>query len=195
MSGRQGVAAQAARVVLFAMLATGARGENRYVVDQLTVPVSGQPDGTGDPVATVRSGDKLEVLETRNEFVRVRVAGGQEGWLKAEYLATDPPLRQKLAEREQEAEKLRREVGELRNELARREAAPVSAPAEAPRPVESPAPAHDPPLLGNRDSELPGPRWSWLAGGVAVALALGFALGWRALDRRIRKRYGGLRIY
>jgi len=168
VSGRQGVAAQAARVVLFAMLATGARGENRYVVDQLTVPVSGQPDGTGDPVATVRSGDKLEVLETRNEFVRVRVAGGQEGWLKAEYLATDPPLRQKLAEREQEAEKLRREVGELRNELA---------------------------LLGNRDSELPGPRWSWLAGGVAVALALGFALGWRALDRRIRKRYGGLRIY
>jgi hypothetical protein len=189
------VAAQAARAVLLAMLATAARGENRYVVDQLTVPVSAQPDGTGDSVATVRSGDKLEVLESRNEFVRVRVAGGQEGWLKAEYLSNDPPLRQKLAEREQEAEKLKREVGELRNELARREAAPVSAPVEAAHPVESPAPAQDPPLLGSRDSELSGPRWSWLTGGVTVALVLGFALGWRALDRRIRKRYGGLRIY
>jgi hypothetical protein len=26
-------------------------------------------------------------------------------------------------------------------------------------------------------------------------LAAGFILGWRVLDRRIRKRYGGIKIY
>ena len=181
--------------MLLAVLATTARGETRYVVDQLTVAVNAQPDGTGDRVATVHSGDKLDVLEHKDDFLRVRVAAGQEGWIKAEYASTDPPLRQKLAEREQEAEKLRREVGDLRNELARREATPVDAPAEAPHPAEPQAPAHDPPLLGARDSETPGPRWSWLLGTAAAALALGFAFGWWALDRRIRKRYGGLRIY
>jgi hypothetical protein len=28
-----------------------------------------------------------------------------------------------------------------------------------------------------------------------AALAVGFALGWRTLDRTIRKKYGGLKIY
>jgi hypothetical protein len=33
-------------------------------------------------------------------------------------------------------------------------------------------------------------------GGITLlALALGFALGWRMLDRTIRKKYGGLKIY
>jgi hypothetical protein len=32
-------------------------------------------------------------------------------------------------------------------------------------------------------------------GAVIIALGIGFAVGWRVLDRRIRAKYGGLRIY
>jgi hypothetical protein len=39
------------------------------------------------------------------------------------------------------------------------------------------------------------PTWSWVAGAAAVGLAGGFALGWRMLAGRIRKKYGGLKIY
>jgi hypothetical protein len=39
------------------------------------------------------------------------------------------------------------------------------------------------------------PAWHWALGSFVVALALGFALGWQMLDRRIRRKYGGLRIY
>jgi phosphate/sulfate permease len=39
------------------------------------------------------------------------------------------------------------------------------------------------------------PSWGWVLGAAAVALVIGFMLGWRTLDRRIRKKYGGLRIY
>lgn len=39
------------------------------------------------------------------------------------------------------------------------------------------------------------PTWGWVLGASAVALVIGFMLGWRALDRRIRKKFGGLRIY
>jgi hypothetical protein len=39
------------------------------------------------------------------------------------------------------------------------------------------------------------PVWHWALGSFAVALGLGFVLGWYVLDRRIRRKYGGLRIY
>jgi len=39
------------------------------------------------------------------------------------------------------------------------------------------------------------PTWGWVLGAAAIALVVGFMLGWRTLDRRIRKKYGGLRIY
>lgn len=39
------------------------------------------------------------------------------------------------------------------------------------------------------------PGWEWVAGAALIGLVVGFALGWRMLDRRIRKKYGGLKIY
>ena len=37
--------------------------------------------------------------------------------------------------------------------------------------------------------------WQGILGAGCAGLALGFLIGWRALDRRIRARYGGLKIY
>ena len=39
------------------------------------------------------------------------------------------------------------------------------------------------------------PAWHWALGSFVIALGLGFLLGWQVLDRRIRRKYGGLRIY
>jgi hypothetical protein len=39
------------------------------------------------------------------------------------------------------------------------------------------------------------PTWLWVVGSSVAALTLGFVAGWRMLDRRIRRKYGGLRIY
>jgi hypothetical protein len=39
-------------------------------------------------VATVRSGEKLEILERRRRWVRVRTSGGQQGWVDERHLAT-----------------------------------------------------------------------------------------------------------
>ena len=74
---------------------------------------------------------------------------------------------------------LRQEVNRLQSELDAERAA------AAQRPVD--------------DAErVPGQvrgAWGWLAGAALLALAVGFVLGWRMLDRRIRRKYGGLRIY
>ncbi len=49
--------------------------------------------------------------------------------------------------------------------------------------------------LGTSRSQWPSSAWGWLMGSSAVALILGFVFGWKTLDRRIREKYGGLRIY
>jgi hypothetical protein len=84
-------------------------------------------------------------------------------------------------------------------------AAPESAPSmPQPAPMtpgtpESSAPAEtmpsNPPIFSG-EGIVPS-RPSWIAAFIVSALALGvgFALGWRVLDRRIRAKYGGLRIY
>lgn len=78
---------------------------------------------------------------------------------------------------------------------------PASAPtptAAAPAAAESGAaeqPAHEPPYFMTPPDSPARPVWHWALGSFVVALGLGFVLGWQMLDRRIRRKYGGLRIY
>jgi len=50
-------------------------------------------------------------------------------------------------------------------------------------------------LFAGAEQENPRRVWPWALGAALPALAVGFALGALALDRRIRRKYGGLRIY
>jgi hypothetical protein len=79
---------------------------------------------------------------------------------------------------EAEVAALRAEVNRLQSELDAERAAAVPPPPEE---TAAAASARSP--------------WEWLAATALLALAAGFLLGWRLLDRRIRRRYGGLRIY
>jgi hypothetical protein len=79
-------------------------------------------------------------------------------------------------------------------------AAATSAPLAAPSPPAAsssptpPAPIRETVFL--RSPDRPGQTpWAFLLGISAVMLLVGFVLGWKTLDRRIRQKYGGLRIY
>jgi Bacterial SH3 domain len=69
----------------------------------------------------------------------------------------------------------------------------------APRPPDddptAPEPSHEPPYFMTPPDTPARPVWHWALGSFVVALGLGFVLGWYMLDRRIRRKYGGLRIY
>ncbi|HVE52187.1 MAG TPA: hypothetical protein VNB23_02260 [Ramlibacter sp.] len=182
-----------------------ARAETVYVIEQLVVGVSSTADDTGERVASIKSGDKVELIERVEEQAHIRLPSGAEGWVKASYLSSDPPLQQRLDARTQEVTKLKAEVTRLESELKAVRLAATAAPAPAPAPPPS-APVADAnpgaaPSPGNRgmfknEPRLKaGPPWRWIAAVGAGGLLLGFVLGWRMLDRRIRAKYGGLRIY
>jgi hypothetical protein len=153
------------------------------------------------------------VLDRDEDRVHIRFGSGQEGWIKASYLSSDPPLRQQLEERGQELDQLHKENAALQSRIAELQRSAATPPAADPRPRELPArdpapppppapppaasdaPSQDVPVLGRGASEAAGFSVLWLIASALVALACGFGLGWRVLDRRIRKRYGGLRIY
>ena len=58
-----------------------------------------------------------------------------------------------------------------------------------------PAPRGTPRLSWAPGTPTAQPSWLWVVACSLIALVLGFVAGWRVLDRRIRRKYGGLRIY
>jgi hypothetical protein len=199
------------------------RAEPIYVIEQLVVSVASAPGPDGERIGQVKSGDKLELIEREGEEAHVRLPNGKEGWIKASYLSLEEPLQHRLTERtaelekaKQEGEKLKQDVSHLESELAAARVArnASSAPAPAPAgtttaansPTEAVPPAVADALSGGstpiretlflRSPERPGQTpWPLVLGSSFVMLLAGFVLGWKTLDRRIRHKYGGLRIY
>jgi hypothetical protein len=228
-------------------------GEPLYVIEQLVVEVNSAPGGTGSKVGTLKSGDRVELLDRQGDEAQIQLPSGASGWVKASYLSSELPLQRRLQDRTAEVEKLKQDVSHLESRLAARAALgpvgagaapPVTATAPPAGAVPPPAtatappgvgavppamgtvppgapsggaatatpagggPSHGPsaaagpppqsgdppPYLGPADP-LAEPPWVWILTCSACALAIGFVAGWRVLDRRIRRKYGGLRIY
>ena len=73
---------------------------------------------------------------------------------------------------------------------------PVTAPAStAPAATPEPTSQSAPPLFEDKPMMPSRPSWAVASLTALLALLVGFGLGWRMLDRRIRAKYGGLRIY
>jgi SH3 domain protein len=176
--------------------ASAIHAETLYVVEQLVVNVNSAPDATGERIANIKSGDAVEVLDRQGEQIHVHLANGTDGWVRKSYLSADEPAKVRLGERTAEVEKLKQDVTRLEGELAAaktpKAAKPAVAEATAAVPEQS---AHEPPYFMTPPDSPARPVWHWALGSFVVALGLGFALGWQMLDRRIRRKYGGLRIY
>jgi len=178
--------------------------EPLYVIEQLVVAVNSAPDASGERVATLKSGDRVEVLERAGEQVHVRLAGGREGWVRASYLSADEPLSVRLAQRDAEVARLGEELSLLKAQLHANPAAPLGGAAAsgmagaagsaraAAAVQELPAPP-----AGSLFSteERAHPPWPWALAAALVGFGLGFGVGALLLDRHIRRKYGGLRIY
>jgi Bacterial SH3 domain len=208
---------RAAAWLLTGLTASAAlHAESLYVIEQLVVGVSSAPDASGERVATLKSGDRVEVIERAGDEVHVRLSSGREGWVRASYLSADEPLRARLAQREAEVARLGDELSRLRAQLHAGGAASAAsratgdaagsgaaaAPAASAPGGSAPADAAaaDPGItpggaLFSAGEERPRPLWPWTFAAALIGFGIGFGLGALMLDRHIRRKYGGLRIY
>jgi SH3 domain protein len=192
-------------IAAFCGSASAAYAETAYVTDSLRLGIHATEDTSDDAFDNLVSGTAVEVLERKTNYARVKLADGREGWVRAAFLVTGKPAQLRVAE-------LEARVGVLQSELAAAkgpQVEPRGEPVErvGPRPAvatESAAAIEGTINRLQRDNrlyegQLDGYRRSlplgWVAAALVVALVGGFAAGLWWIDRRIRNRHGGFRIY
>jgi hypothetical protein len=178
-----------------------------FVSDKLVLNVYSEADQAGSRVASIETGDAVDELERTQGFVRIRLEDGREGWVGANYLTTDAPAAVQLRElqRQQksasqtdkksadEIARLKKESEALQAQVKELKTAAAAAPAPADDGVLEGASAPQqlaaaaPPATGGRTG-------IWLLV-LVLAAGIAYAAGYQTLARRIRKKFGGLRVY
>jgi uncharacterized protein YgiM (DUF1202 family) len=177
--------------------------ETAYVSDQLVLNVYTEQNQQGQRLATLHSGARVETLATSADFTQVRLPDGTTGWVKSSYLTTDVPAAVRLKQLQEEQDRSRattpalaaaaakseletreRELADRQAQLADKQAQLDAAVAARPLPAGA-APPVQPRSHGAG-------LWTGIA---VVAGALGFWGGYTTLARRVRRKFGGLKVY
>jgi hypothetical protein len=176
-----------------------------YVSDELVLGVYAEQNSQGQRLATLHSGTSVETLAQSGDFTQVRLADGTTGWVKSAFLTPNEPAVVRIKRLQEELDQsrattpalaeaaARREVEGLKSELAAKQSELDAARAGASAPVVVSSPASGP-LAAIQAAAAP--RWPVIAGiAVAVGLAVGFWLGYATLARRVRDKFGGIKVY
>jgi uncharacterized protein YgiM (DUF1202 family) len=192
----------AAAALVFAV--SRVRAETAYVSDQLVLNVYTEQNQQGQRLATLHSGARVETLASSADFTQVRLPDGTTGWVKSSYLTTDEPAAVRLKQLQEELDRSRATTPALaeaaaksdlerrERELADKQAQLADKQAELDASLAGRASAmgaapllrpHPPPSTG-----------LWLCAAAAAAV-LGFWGGYATLARRVRRKFGGLKVY
>jgi Bacterial SH3 domain len=192
------------------LLAGSVTAATAYVSDELVLGLYTEQNGQGQRLATLHSGARVDTLGVSGEFTQVRVNDGTTGWVKSTYLTTREPATVRVKQLEEELDSrrattpalaeaaARSEVEQLKRELAAKQSelddvqralAPAAAAGLAPPGGATPGSARTG-ISALKSTQL----WAWGLS-VPLALACGFWLGYAALARRIKQKFGGLKVY
>jgi hypothetical protein len=188
------------------------RAATAYVSDELVLGVYAEQTGQGQRLATLHSGATVETLVVNGEYTQVRLNDGTTGWVKSAYLTSQEPATVRIKQLQEELDvsrattpglavaAARSELEQLKSELADKQAELDA----ARRALASPAPASGGAVAGDAPSNgLPGGAmgvisaahpWTLLIA-VPAALVCGFWLGYSTLARRVRNKFGGIKVY
>jgi SH3-like domain-containing protein len=198
-------------LLLMTLSAGRAAAATAYVSDELVLGLYTEQNSQGQRLATLHSGASVDTLAVSGEFTQVRLRDGTVGWVKSAYLTTREPATARVKQLEEELDRrrattpalaeaaARSEVEQLKRELAIKQ----SALDDAQRAPAAPAAASG---LATPSGASPGGAtagisaatavqlWTWGLS-IPLALACGFWLGYAALARRIKHKFGGLKVY
>jgi len=73
------------------LIAWNAWGETLFISDSVRMPLRSGPGMDYRIIDMVNAGQKVESLEKREDWNRVQVLDGKEGWMSTRHLTTDPP--------------------------------------------------------------------------------------------------------
>ncbi|HEY2145997.1 MAG TPA: TIGR04211 family SH3 domain-containing protein [Steroidobacteraceae bacterium] len=182
--------------LLLALLAAGAAADSAYVSDELVLGVYAEQNGQGQRLTTLHSGSSVETLAQSGEFTQVRLSDGTVGWVKSAFLTSKEPATVRIKQLEEELDRgrattpalaeaaARSEVERLKQQLSAKQAE-----IDAARGQQRPAASSAAPLsVGTAPALL-------IAASAAISLLVGFWLGYATLARRVKHKFGGIKVY
>jgi SH3-like domain-containing protein len=202
-------------LLLMALLAGRAAAATAYVSDELVLGLYTEQNSQGQRLATLHSGASVDTLAVNGEFTQVRLSDGTVGWVKSAYLTTREPATARVKQLEEELDRrrattpalaeaaARSEVEQLKRELAIKQSALDAALGAAAVPaasgvaasgVAAPGGASPGGAMAGISAVTSAPLWAWGLS-IPLALACGFWLGYAVLARRIKQKFGGLKVY
>lgn len=106
------------------LLSFTVQSETLYVTDRILLGVHQQASETSPIVATVPSGAPLNVIQRGDDFMRVRLADGTEGWVSSAYLKAEKPatgeldvVKAQLQKEKEAGQKLAEDLAKLEREI------------------------------------------------------------------------------
>jgi uncharacterized protein YgiM (DUF1202 family) len=174
-----------------------------YVSDELVLGVYAEANNQGQRLATLHSGTSLETLTQEGDFTQVRLSDGTTGWVKSAFLTVNEPAVVRIKHLQEELDRsrattpalaeaaARSEVERLKLELSAKQSELDAARAAS-------APQAEPAVTGSLSAIHAAAATKWpmlVAVGIVAGLAAGFWLGYATLARRVRDKFGGLRVY
>jgi hypothetical protein len=199
--------------LLAALPIAGVAAATAYVSDELVLGVYSEQNNQGQRLTTLHSGAGVDTLNVNGEFTEVRLSDGTTGWVKSAYLTTREPATARVKQLEDELDRSRATTPALAEAAARSEVAQLqraladkqSELDAARQGLAPPAPTAD-----TATSEIVASRGiarrgissaftqlrPWMAAAaILAALACGFWLGYLTLARRVRRKFGGIKVY
>jgi SH3 domain protein len=178
--------------------------ETAYVTDTLSLGLHQATDTSDRPFRSLDSGQELEILSRTTYYANVQLPDGTQGYVKAGFLVNDKPAKLIVAETRAEADRLARELEELREAVAA-PAATIDALKQQANNLQTQLNDSESRVaeLGEENSDLRNRQsqyknslpLQWVAGAIGACLVGGFLMGLWWVDQRSRKRHGGIRIY
>lgn len=177
--------------------AAGAWAATAYVSDELILNVYSELNQQGQRLATLHSGAAVDTLGTSADFTQVRLGDGTVGWVKSSFLTTHEPATVRVKQLEEELDRSRATTPALaeaaaKSQMERLQSELASKQSE----LDAARAAHADP---GAPAAAAAPNGRLIMGAAALAVLIaggvGFWLGYVTLARRIRQKFGGLRVY
>jgi uncharacterized protein YgiM (DUF1202 family) len=183
-------------IVLLSLFAVAASAEPAFVSDDLILGVYSEKNQQGTRLTTLHSGASVDVLTREGEFAQVGLGNDKVGWVKASFLTTREPAAVRVKSLEAELARIRSstpamaeaaarsELETLKQQLAARQKEVDALQSASPAAAATAAPS-------SRRGDSIG---IVIITGLLCTLA-GFVLGYATLARRIREKFGGVKVF
>ena len=184
---------KAAALTMVGFFACAAHAETAFVSDDLILGVYSEKNQQGTRLTTLHSGAGVEVLTRDGEFAQVKLGNNSIGWVKASFLTAREPATVRLKSLEAEIAHIKSSTPAMAEAAARSEMEALKRQLDVRQKeleaLKSAASVTAPAAVKRGDS-----IGLFVIVGV-LCLVAGFVLGYAMLARRIREKFGGIKVY